>query len=189
MPNLAVLNVNGVGYSVHIPISTYEALPPMGNRVKILTHLVVREDDHLLYGFATEPERDLFRLLILHVSGVGPKVACAVLSGMPVGMFRAAVAEGNVVALSRINGVGKKTSERIILELKDKLGIAAAWQASAATAAVHGPEQRFNDAVLGLVTLGYRQPEAIKAVREAVKTLGEDGDSEALLRAALRKLV
>ena len=186
-PNRAVVDVGGVGYGVHIPISTYDALPGVGQPVRLLTHLQVREDAHDLYGFASEEERDLFRLLINQVSGIGPKLALAVLSGMPVATFKACVARNDLAALSRIKGVGKKTAVRIVVELRDKVGVAAAWEA--ATAGQTPPLQSHaNDAVLALVSLGYRQPDAHKAVEQFLKdTSGEPG-TDVILRGALRSL-
>src|SRR5947209_4987250 len=131
LPTRVVVSVNGLGYLVHVPLSSFNQLPPVNHRVRLLTHLVVREDAHQLYGFLTAQERDLFLLLLQHVSGVGPKMALAVLSGMSVGSFKNAVARGEVAILARVKGVGKKTAERIVLELKDKLGVAAAWEAAA----------------------------------------------------------
>ena len=119
LPTQIIVAVHGVGYSVFIPLSSFDKLPPAGSPIKILTHLQVREDAHVLYGFMTTAERDLFRLLVNHVSGIGPKLALAVLSGMPVSSFKTAVVNSDAAALSRISGVGKKTAERIVLELKD----------------------------------------------------------------------
>src|SRR3954454_1141431 len=164
-PTHAVIEVHGVGYHVQVPLSSYEKLPPAGQHIKILTHLVVREDAHLLYGFASSAERDLFRLLVAHVSGIGPKTALDVLSGMSVGAFKAAVVENDVKSLSRIKGLGKKTAERIIVELKDKVGVAAAWEAASAAHAPTPQEVMVNDAVLALISLGYKQVEAHKAVK------------------------
>src|SRR5258708_9052677 len=129
-PTRVVISVQGVGYLVQIPLSSFDHLPPIGQRVRLLTHLVVREDAHLLFGFASSAERDLFRLLLQHVSGVGPKLALAVLSGMTVSQFKAAVVRRDVAALAKISGVGKKTAERIILQLKNREGLAAAWELS-----------------------------------------------------------
>ncbi len=127
LPTQVVVNVHGVGYHVMIPLSSFEKLPPLGGSVKILTHLVVREDAHVLFGFMSAGERDLFRLLLHHVSGIGPKLGLAILSGMSVEMFKAAVVVGDIAAISKISGVGKKTAERVVLELKDKVGVAAEW--------------------------------------------------------------
>src|SRR5215471_20884247 len=129
LPTQVVLEVNGVGYEVLIPLSSYDKLPQPGQELKLLTHLAVREDAHTLYGFATSAERDLFRLLINTVSGIGPKIALNILSGVSVTAFRGAVAGGDVKALSQISGVGRKTAERIVVELKDKIGAAGAWEA------------------------------------------------------------
>src|SRR5207249_6914774 len=138
LPTQAIVNVGGIGYEVLIPLSSYDKLPAVGQPIEILTHLHVREDTHILYGFMTAPERDLFRLLVNHVSGIGPKLALAVLSGMSVNNFKAAVVNNNVALLSKISGLGKKTSERIVLELKDKVGVAAACEAASAA---HAPTQ------------------------------------------------
>jgi holliday junction DNA helicase RuvA len=186
-PNRAIIEVNGVGYEVNIPISTYDALPGPGQSVRLLTHLQVREDGLSLYGFSSDAERDLFRLLINQVSGIGPKMGLAVLSGMPVSRFKACVANSDIPALSRIKGIGKKTAERIVVELRDKVGAASAWQASAA--AGYGPDQaRANDAVLALLALGYKQVEAHKAVKDFLAGAAGQPDTDELLRGALRLL-
>src|SRR5215510_5694278 len=122
LPTQVTVDVHGVGYEVLIPLSSFDKLPPVGQDIKILTHLAVREDAHVLYGFISAQERDMFRLLINTVSGIGPKIALNILSGMNVTALRGAVANGDVKALSQINGVGKKTAERIVVELKDKIG-------------------------------------------------------------------
>src|SRR5205085_4690388 len=116
----------------------------VGQDVRLLTHLAVREDAHVLYGFMTSAERDLFRLLIHNVSGIGPKIALNVLSGMNVTTFRGAVANADVKSLSQISGVGKKTAERIVVELKDKVGQAGAWEAASAARALSPDEQKIN---------------------------------------------
>src|SRR5512137_1186873 len=172
LPTQVTVDVHGVGYGVLIPLSSYDKLPPPGQEVKLLTHLAVREDAHVLYGFMTAAERDLFRLLINTVSGIGPKIALNVLSGMNVTALRGAVASGDVKALSQISGVGKKTAERIVVELKDKIGAAGAWEASSAQRALSPEDQRVNDAVLALLALGFKQNEAHDAVRQAQAMLG-----------------
>ncbi len=115
LPTQLTVEVNGVGYETLIPLSSYDKLPPPGQEVKLLTHLVVREDAHTLYGFMSTAERDLFRMLINTVSGIGPKIALNILSGISVTAFRGAVANGDVKSLSQISGVGKKTAERLSL--------------------------------------------------------------------------
>ena len=188
LPTQIVVNVHGIGYQILIPVSSYERLPQPGAPVKILTHLAVREDAHILYGFLTPGERDLFRLLLHHVTGVGPKIALAVLSGLPVEMFKAAVVAGDIAAISKISGVGKKTAERIVLELKDKLGVAAEWEASSAKNAPSEADVRMHDAVLALISLGYKQVEAHKAVRRVLDLLESAPSAEELIRQALKIL-
>ena len=187
LPTQITVDVGGVGYEVLIPLSSFDSLPAPGAEVKILTHLAVREDAHVLYGFMTIAERGLFRLLIDTVSGIGPKIALNILSGMAVTAFRGAVASNDVKALSRISGVGRKTAERIIVELKDKVGAAGAWEASSMQRALSVSDQKINDAVLALVALGYKQAEAFTTVREAQNRLGAAATVEELVRACLRK--
>lgn len=181
-PNRLVVDVHGVGYEVLVPLSTFDRLHAAeGLQVDLRTHLHIRETAHTLYGFASEEERDVFLLLIDRVSGIGPAIAMAVLSGMPVSQFKTSIVQGDVTALSRIKGLGKKTAERIILELKDKVGVTETWQ-DAAAGQVSAPAA---DAELALIALGYKQVDARKAVRKAL-----DADpaaaTEALVRGALR---
>lgn len=187
LPTQVTVNVNGVGYEVLIPLSSFDRLPAPGHEVQLLTHLVVREDAHVLYGFMSAAERDLFRLLINTVSGIGPKIALNVLSGISVTSFRGAVATNDVKALSQISGVGKKTAERIVVELRDKVGQAGAWEASSAQRALSPDEQRVNDAVLALMALGFKQIEAHEAVKGAVAVLGPQAGVDELVRASLKK--
>lgn len=188
LPTQAVIEVHGVGYEVFIPLSSYDRLPQPGQTVRLLTHLVVREDAHLLFGFASAEERDLFRLLVTRVSGVGPKLALAVLSGMDVVRFKAAVVESDIASISKISGLGKKTAERIVLELKDKLGVAAAWEAASASHEPGAGARAANDAILALIALGYKQVSAAKAVREAAQGNAAAG-TEMLVREALKLLL
>ena len=187
LPTQVIVEVHGVGYEVLIPLSSYDKLPAPGQEVKLLTHFVVREDAQMLYGFMTEGERELFRLLINTVSGIGPKTALNVLSGMPPVAFRGAVARGDVKALAQISGVGKKTAERIVVELRDKVGAAGAWEASSAQRGLPPADQKVNDAVLALMALGYKQVEAHEAVRATQALLGEQATVEELVRASLKK--
>lgn len=187
LPTQVTIDVNGVGYEVLIPVSSFDKLPQPGQPVIILTHLAIREDAHVLYGFMTAAERDLFRLLINTVSGIGPKIALNILSGTSVTMLRAAVANGDVKTLSQINGVGKKTAERIVVELKDKMGKAATWEGASAARALSADDQKINDAVLALMALGFKQPEAHESVRAAQAVLGAQASVEELVRASLKK--
>ena len=187
LPTQATVDINGVGYEVLIPLSSFDKLPAPGGDVHLLTHLAVREDAHVLYGFVTAAERELFRLLINTVSGIGPKIALNVLSGMNPVALRGAVANGDVKALSQISGVGKKTAERIVVELRDKIGAAGAWEASSAERALSASDQKVNDAVLALVALGFKQPEAHETVRTVQGALGPQAPVEDLVRASLKK--
>jgi Holliday junction DNA helicase RuvA len=187
LPTQVTVDVNGIGYEALIPLSSYDKLPAPGQEVKLLTHLVVREDAHTLYGFMSAAERELFRLLIDSVSGIGPKTALNILSGISVTAFRGAVASGDVKALSQISGVGKKTAERIVVELKEKVGPAGTWEALSAQRARSPEEQKVNDAVLALLALGFKQVEAHDAVRKVQDSLGPQATVEALVRACLKK--
>ena len=187
LPTQVVVDVNGLGYEVLIPLSSFDKLPQPGNEVKLLTQLVVREDAHVLYGFASAVERDLFRMLINNVSGIGPKTALNILSGMNAVTFRGAVAKGDVKSLSQISGVGKKTAERIVVELRDKIGAAGAWEASSAARSLSAADQKVNDAVLALMALGFKQVEAHDTVRGAQAVLGPQATVEELVRASLKK--
>lgn len=186
-PPQLLLDVNGVGYEVEAPMSTFYQLPAVGERLTLHTHLVVREDAHLLFGFATESERRLFRALI-KVNGVGAKLALTILSGISADEFARSVADNDTAALVRLPGVGKKTAERLIVEMRDRL---ADWQsesqplpANFAPIAVGGDETR--DAVSALIALGYKPPEASRLV----SAVSADGlSSEELIRAALKQAV
>ena len=163
-PNRLVVDVGGVGYEVHVPLSTFDRLHAAeGVSVDLRTHLNVSPRDmvHTLYGFATEEERDIFLLLIDRVSGVGPSVALAVLNGMPAGRFKACVVGGDIAELSKIKGLGKKTAERIVLELKDKVGVADTWQEVASGQMAPATA----DAVLAVMAVGYQLVDARKAIR------------------------
>lgn len=182
MPQCLVLDVNGVGYEVQVPLSTYDQINPMeGQVVTLKTHLHIRENAQVLYGFATDAERDIFRLLIERVSGIGPATAISILSGLNVSSFKAAVAAGDVQAIARAKGVGKKTAERIVLELKDKVGLAATWEAQ--QQGTTSPSAA--DAELALVALGFKQVEARKALKSLLKD-NPQADTDELIRGALR---
>lgn len=187
LPTQVIVDVHGVGYEALIPLSSFDKLPPPGHDVKLLTQLIVREDSHTLYGFMTAAERDLFRLLINSVSGIGPKTALNILSGMNAVAFRGAVANGDVKSLSQISGVGKKTAERIVVELRDKIGAAGAIEAASARHTLSPDDQKTNDATLALMALGFKQGEAHDAVRAAQAMLGASATVEQLVRACLKK--
>jgi Holliday junction DNA helicase RuvA len=184
-PTRAVINCQGIGYELLIPVTTYDRLPQPNEKVRLLTHLVVREDAHTLYGFFTTSERDLFRLLLHHVSGVGPKTALSILAGTSPTVVRDAVATGDTTTLAKLKGLGKKTAERIVLELRDKLPALNALAGGAPSKGSPTPlAGHSQDALLALLALGYKSAEAQKALAGLESSL-PSGD---LVREALRKL-
>jgi Holliday junction DNA helicase RuvA len=183
-PNRLIVDVNGVGYDVAVPLSTFYGLGEPGAEIALRIHTHVREDALLLYGFATVLEQDLFERLI-GISGIGPKVALAVLSGIEPKELVRAVERGDVARLTAIPGVGKKTSERMVLELKDRLPRAQAGEAGA-DAAAEAPQLR-EDVLSALINLGYHRPLAEKAV-DAARNATPDGSFERTLKQALREL-
>ncbi len=189
LPSVVVVDVGGVGYEALIPLSSFDKLPQLGEPVHLLTHLAVREDAHTLYAFMSEGEREIFRLLIGAVSGIGPKIALNALSGMSVESFRTAVAAGDDKALAKISGIGKKTAQRIVVELKDKIGktMPAAAKSGEAGSASEGDEQKLNDAVMALAALGFKAGDATDSVKAAQAMLGPGAAVEDLVRAALKK--
>lgn len=192
LPAHVTVDVHGVGYEVLVPLSSFDRLPAVGSEVHLLTHLAIREDAHTLYGFVSAAERDLFRLLINTVSGIGPKLALNVLSGMSAAGFAAAVAAGDVKALSGISGVGRKTAERIVVELRDKLGAIAfspggPVASGSGTVKLSGTEAKLNDTTSALVALGFKQNDAYTAARAALSVLGESAPVDQLVRACLKR--
>jgi Holliday junction DNA helicase RuvA len=186
-PLHAVIETGGLAYEVHIPVTTAERLPATGQTVKLHTLVVYREDAQTMYGFATEEDRDFFRLLVEKVSGVGPKTALSVLSKLSLPVLHGAIAAGDVGLLSKVPGIGRKTAERLVVELRDKVVGSAAAPAGAATGdAARAPgEDKVRDAVLALVALGYKAETADKAVRQALVALGASATTEALIKRAL----
>ena len=182
-PNRIVVDVAGVGYDVSVPLSTFYGLGDTGSEIALRIHTHVREDALLLYGFATRLEQDLFERLIA-ISGIGPKVALAVLSGIEPAELIRAIERGDLARLTAIPGVGKKTSERIVLELKDRLPKIA--PAPAAGDALP-PSTLRDDVLSALMNLGYHRPLAEKAVDSAIKATA-GGDFERTLKQALREL-
>jgi Holliday junction DNA helicase RuvA len=182
-PNRILVDVNGVGYDVAVPLSTFYGLGDAGAEIALRIHTHVREDALLLYGFATRLEQDLFERLI-SVSGIGPKVALAVLSGIEPGDLIKAIQRGDLARLTAIPGVGKKTSERIVLELKDRLP--RVEHPPAPEGGVAEPSALKDDVLSALMNLGYHRPLAEKAVDAAIKM--KAGDFEQTLRQALREL-
>lgn len=176
-PTEIVVDVNGVGYTVFIPLSTFQKLNGVNQRVRVFTYLHVREDAMQLYGFASEEERGLFRLLI-SVSGIGPKIAQGVLSGMDAAELRQAILAGNIAALTSIQGVGKKTAERIVVELKDKMGKVEE------VPSIH-QTNLYSEALSALISLGYTRQSAESALRSVLRQ-SKDLPLEELIKQALR---
>jgi len=182
-PNRVIVDVNGIGYEVFIPLSTYQELPATGGQVKLHTHHHVREDALSLYGFFSSEEKGIFEL-VLSISGMGAKVALSVLSSMSVNEFRRAIAQGDMKALTKVPGIGKKSAERMVLELKDKIG------------KIHIDERMMrllkaepaNDAVSALLSLGASQSAAEYAVYRAERLLGKEAKIEDVVTQALKLL-
>ncbi|OGV74227.1 MAG: Holliday junction DNA helicase RuvA [Lentisphaerae bacterium RIFOXYB12_FULL_65_16] len=189
-PTEVVVDVQGVGFAVSIPLSTYDKLPRAGSDVILFTHLVVREDALQLYGFATVEERRLFRLLATTVTGIGPRLALNILSAMPVKQFCQAIAAGDIKALSRISGIGKRSAERLIVELKERLediDPTAAFAAPEGESATVSREAQ--DAISALETLGFKGEPARNTVRKLCRELKpEECSAENLIRKALSTL-
>ena len=182
-PTEIVLDVNGVGYGVHISLSTFSALDESESEVKLFTYLHVREDAMMLYGFATEREREIFKMLI-GVSGIGPKMAQGILSGMNADEFRNAILSENISSLTSISGVGRKTAERLVMELRDKFGkmeITSPLAISKQTSNVRG------EVLLALTSLGFTRNDAEQVVRNVLKEANTDQlPLEEIIRRALR---
>ena len=185
LPTKVVIEVNGIGYELLIPLSSFEKLPGLGKAVVLKTQLVVREDSQTLYGFATEDERDMFKM-IQSVSGIGPRLALNVLSGMAVDSFKLAIGSGDVKRLSSINGIGKKTAERMVLELKDKVDHLHGDLPTALGQVPDDLDKSISDTVAALEALGSKSAEAQKAAQAAKAMLGDQASVEELVRAALK---
>ena len=182
-PNRVIVDVNGLGYEVFVPLSTYQELPAIGGQVKLHTHHHVREDAVNLYGFFSSEEKGIFEM-VLSISGVGAKVALSILSSMSVDEFRRAVAQGDMKALTKIPGIGKKSAERMVLELKDKIGKVRIDERMLRILEVEST----NDAVSALLSLGASQSAAEYAVYRAERLLGKEAKIEELVSQALKLL-
>lgn len=181
-PPTLVLEVGGVGYEIEAPMSTFYELPPVGQSATLHTHLVVREDAHLLYGFSRESQRRLFRAL-LKVNGVGPRVALAVLSGLSDQEFLRCVANEDIARLTRVPGIGRKTAERLVVELRDKLGDQAKPGDRADASSPEAPADPVSEAISALIALGYKPQEANRAVHGVAS---EGLACEEIIRQALK---
>ena len=185
-PLHAIIELNGFGYEVNIPVTTAEKLPSPGATVKLHTLVIYREDAQTLYGFATAPERDFFRLMIENVTGVGPKMALTIMSRLSLPSLESAIRMGDITTLAKCPGIGKKTAERLVVELKSKVG-GADFAVSPGAEAVSAPTgaSTHRDAVSALIALGYKAADADQAVRRATLALGAEASTEALIKKAL----
>ncbi len=187
-PPCLMIDAHGVGYELEASMNTFQSLPELGVEVALFTHLAVREDAHTLYGFSSTAERGLFRNLI-RVTGVGPRLALLILSGMSVDVFGRCVRENDATALTRLPGIGKKTAERLIIEMRDRIGGLGLHPAAVVLPGGHGAAVDAtprDDAISALVALGYKLPEASRMVQ----SLDTEGlASEAIIRLALQSSV
>ena len=196
--NLAVIQTGGVGYEVNVPLTTSEKLPPLGESVRLHIQATYREDSQTLYGFIDRESRDFFKMIVDKVSGIGPKIALNLLGSLSLPTLKNSIAQGDVGMLSKAQGLGKKTAERIVVELKDMVlpkgssipagELPRGSVASESSSIDHGGGQdlsAYGDAVSALLTLGYKATEADQAIRRAAEALGKNCSTEELIRKAL----
>ncbi|MFA6963063.1 MAG: Holliday junction branch migration protein RuvA [Opitutaceae bacterium] len=190
-PLHAIIELNGLGYEVNIPVTTAEKLPATGSMVKLHTLVIYREDAQTLYGFATPAERDFFRLMIEHVTGVGPKMALTIMSKLSLPSLQSAIGSGDISTLAKCPGIGKKTAERLVIELRSKVGSTGSAEtvlsASGSTdeVAAAPADTKMRDAVLALTALGYKAADADESIRRAILSLGPKATTEQLIKKAL----
>jgi len=190
--NLAVVHTGGIGYEINVPLTTSEKLPVLGDIVRLHIQAVYREDSQTLYGFIDRESRDFFRIIVDKVSGIGPKIALNLLGSLSLPTLKNSIAQGDVGMLSKAQGLGKKTAERIVVELKDKVLPKGAMVDPAPSVPHDSPPTvvsqdlgSYSDAVSALLTLGYKATDADQAVRRAAESLGKDCTTEELIRKAL----
>lgn len=186
-PLHAIIELNGFGYEVNVPVTTAEKLPSPGVSVKLHTHVIYREDAQTLYGFATPAERDFFRLMIENVTGVGPKMALTIMSRLALPSLQSAIRLGDIGTLAKCPGIGKKTAERLVVELKSKVGggEGVTTGAGEAGSGSDGEGNTHRDAVAALIALGYKAADADQAVRRSALALGAQASTEALIKKSL----
>ena len=190
-PLTVVIETGGLGYEVNIPLSTAEKLPNVGKECSLFIHAVYREDSAVLYGFISRSDRDFFQLLVEKVSGIGPKIGISILSRMSVELLQNAIICSDISLLSKCPGIGKKTAERLVVELKDKIGYQDANyiqsnDSAAATPLSDRNYSNFKDAVSSLIALGYKPADSDKLMRRALEELSADASTEEIIRMALR---
>ncbi|MFC1461502.1 Holliday junction branch migration protein RuvA [Verrucomicrobiota bacterium] len=186
MPTRVVLNVGGVGYEVFIPLSSYEPLPEKNEKCRLLLYDYVREDQHSLFGFVTDAERDVF-VKLLSVSGIGPKLALSALSGLSVREIISSVAAGEVKRLNSISGVGKKIAERMVVELREDFSEMGSTQSATGISKALSVDENVRDAARALISLGYKTTEAKKMVAAVARAAGENMSVEVIVRKALSR--
>jgi Holliday junction DNA helicase RuvA len=185
-PLQIIVELNGIGYEISIPLTTTEKLPSLNTSVKLHIQAIYREDQQTLYGFIDRESRDFFRLIIEKVSGVGPKTALGILSRLSLTILKGAIKQGDVTLLSKCPGIGKKSAERLIIELKDKIESGTSLSGNAPNQQVTASDSSsVQDAVAALIALGIKLPEADKSIRKAITVLGETASPEALIKYAL----
>ncbi|MBT3668274.1 MAG: Holliday junction branch migration protein RuvA [Opitutae bacterium] len=195
--NMAVIQVGGIGYEVNIPLTTSEKLPTLGKEIKLYTQATYREDSQTLYGFIDRESRDFFRMIVDKVSGIGPRIALNLLGSLSLPMLKTSIAGGDIAMLSKAQGLGKKTAERIVVELKDKV-LPKGLSTPPPSHKSSNPEQpndeqvginegfgQYHDAVSALLTLGYKATDADQAIRKASDEIGKSASTEELIRKAL----
>ena len=189
-PLEVILNCQGIGYVVHVPVTTAEKIPGIGQSVRLHIHPVYREDSQALYGFADRDERDFFHLVTSKVSGIGPKIGLNLMSRLSFQMLKEAIARGDAALLAKCPGIGKKTAERVCIELKDKVGLPTDSGSDSVPSSIPdapaGSAQAYSDAVQALMTLGFKMDAADKAVRKASQDLGQEATADSLIKAALK---
>lgn len=185
-PTRVVLNVGGVGYEVFVPLSSFDRLGMPQQSCRLLVYDYIREDQHSLFGFVSEAERKLF-IMLMSVSGIGPKLALSTLSSLTVREITGAIAGGDFKRLSGVTGIGKKIAERMVVELRDKLSAADGFDSSSTSAADFGGDHRLRDAVLALISLGYKQADAQKMAATVMTSGTPDISVEDIVRKALTR--
>jgi Holliday junction DNA helicase RuvA len=194
--NSAVVQTGGIGYLFNIPLTTSEKLPSLGKKVKLYTQAVYREDSQTLYGFIDRESRDFFKMIVDKVSGIGPRIALNLLGALSLPMLKTSIASGDVAMLSKAQGLGKKTAERIVVELKDKVLPKGSSIVAPKAESISNENNKdakldenifavYHDAVSALLTLGYKATDADQAVRKASEEIGENASTEELIRKAL----
>ena len=183
-----VMDVNGIGYSINIPITTAEKIPSTGEHIELFIHSVYREDSASLYGFISREDRDFFRLIIEKVSGIGPRIALSILSKMSVSILQNAIYNQDTSLLSKCPGIGKKTAERLVIELKDKVERTSPTSQSSSILGINPAfsTSKYQDAIASLIALGYKLPDSEKRIAKSINNLGNEASTESIIKDALK---